>query len=95
MYCTKSRTWSYEREWRAIHLKAGTLFAHSDTDLKAIYFGPKIDPLALDILCTVLAGQNRGVEYWVGSLNKDAFKVEFEQKPYTPYIVAKERGLMK
>jgi hypothetical protein len=57
--------------------------------LKAVYFGPNIDRLALDIVCVILAGQNPDVEFWVGRRSDREFKVEFEQKTYTPYIVAK------
>jgi hypothetical protein len=62
--------------------------------LKAVYFGPAIDCLALDIVCVIIADQNPDVELWVGRRSEREFKVEFEKKTYTPYVVAKRLGLV-
>lgn len=94
LFCTKAKSWAYEREWRAFHAKADTLYTYPAEALKAVYFGPNIDPLMRDIVCTILAGQNPKVELWIGSRSRTDFKVEFELKTYTPYIVAKEAGLL-
>ena len=94
LFCTKAHSWAYEREWRSFHAEANVLFTYPAEALKAVYFGPNIDRLALDIVCVILAGQNPDVELWVGRRSDREFKVEFEQKTYTPYIVAKRLGIV-
>jgi hypothetical protein len=95
LYCTKSRDWAYEREWRGLHASAGTLFGYDALALKAVYFGPDIEPLAREIICLILGGQNLQVEFWNGKRSEDEFKVNFERFDYIPYIKAKEMGLIK
>lgn len=94
LYCTKSINWKYEQEWRLIHQKAGTSYGYPSEALKAIYFGPNIDAQMMEILCLIIQGQNPQVEFWRGHLSKYEFKVEFEKVDYTPYIIAKEKGLV-
>jgi hypothetical protein len=94
LYCTKSRAWEHEREWRGFHKKAGTLFTYEAGALKAVFFGPDIDRQSLEIVCLILGGQNPNVEFWLGKRSKEAFKIEFEKTEYTPFIVAKKRGLV-
>jgi len=93
LYCTKSAKWRYEKEWRILHDKAGTLFNYEIECLKAIYFGPKIDFALFEILCLILIGQNPKVELWKGKLSDNEFKIEFEKVNYTPYVIAKSLGL--
>jgi len=95
LYCTKSRAWAYEREWRAIHLETGTLFGYEASALKGVYFGPNMDRQTLEIICLVLQGQNSDVEFWQGKQSDKALKIEFESLgSYTTHIVAKQRGLV-
>lgn len=94
LYCTKSESWAYEREWRGIHRVAGTVFTYPPEALKAIYFGPSIDRQALEIICLILAGQNPDVELWRGSRSATDFEVDFEPITYTPHIEAKRHGLV-
>ncbi|KAB0664249.1 DUF2971 domain-containing protein [Oryzomonas japonica] len=94
LYCTKSINWQYEREWRLIHQKAGTLYVYPSEALKAIYFGPNTDAHMMEILCLIIQGQNPQVEFWRGHLSKSEFKVEFEKVDYMPHVVAKELGLV-
>jgi hypothetical protein len=93
LFCTKSRPWSYEQEWRCFHSKANTLFGYPAKALKAVYFGPRIDPSMLDLICLILAGQNPNVELWVGRRSEGEFKLVFENKIYTPYIIAERVGM--
>jgi hypothetical protein len=95
LLCTKSLSWQYEREWRALHKQAGTLFTYEPRALKAVYFGPAIEPQALEIVCLILGGQNPDVELWQGRRSLTEFRVEFKQVTYTPHIVAKNMGLIK
>lgn len=95
LFCTKSRSWAYEREWRCMHAEANKLYTYRPEALKAVYFGPRVDPADMEIVCLILAGQNPGVELWVAKRSETEFKVEFEKKTYTPHIVAKRLGLVQ
>ncbi len=94
LYCTKSESWAYEKEWRGLHKKAGTLFTYESKALKAVYFGPDIENQALEIVCLILAGQNPDVELWQGTRSDTEFKVQFTSFTYTSYIEAKRKGLI-
>ena len=94
LFCTKSQSWNYEKEWRCIHNQAGTLFTYEAHALKSIYFGPDIDAQSLEIVCLILAGQNPDVELWKGTRSNDKFEVNFEQFTYTSHIDAVRSGLI-
>jgi hypothetical protein len=94
LYCTKSDSWSYEKEWRAMHSEAGTLFTYEADSLRAIYFGPDIERHALEIVCLIIQGQNPDVQFFAGKRNEIEFKVEFENFTYTSYAEAKRKGLV-
>ncbi|PTC01884.1 DUF2971 domain-containing protein [Vibrio mediterranei] len=93
LFCTKSKSWEYEREWRCIHSEAGTAYTYPAEALKGVYFGPNINPEMLEIICLILQGQNSEVKFWKGKRSESSFKVEFEEFFYTPYLKAKELGL--
>lgn len=93
LFCTKSQSWSYEQEWRCLHMKAGTLFGYEAAALRGVYFGPDIDDESLEIICLILAGQNPDVKLWQGSRSTDEFKVNFANFTYTSYADAKQLGL--
>ncbi len=90
---TKSESWSYEKEWRLLHNAAGTVYSYPAESLKAIYFGPKIDVHFREILCLIIQGQNPDVEFWQGAISDKEFKLDFTKVEYTPYIIAKSKGL--
>lgn len=93
LFCTKSKSWNYEKEWRCIHNEAGTAYTYSADALTAVYFGPKTNPHMVEIICLILQGQNSNVRFWQGKRSEHNFKVEFEEFFYTPYLRAKELGL--
>jgi hypothetical protein len=94
LFCTKSIDWAYEREWRAIHAKAGTPFSYPGEALKAIYFGAKMTDQDIDMLCLILHGQIPTVELNKGRKSTSEFKIEFERlDSYIPYAEAKRKGL--
>ncbi|UUO08236.1 DUF2971 domain-containing protein [Blastopirellula sp. J2-11] len=94
LFCTKSSAWAYEKEWRALHNEAGTLFSYEREALKAIYFGPDINTQDRDLLCLIMNGQFPDAELWIGSRSSAAFIIEFEKAPnYLPYAEARRRGL--
>jgi hypothetical protein len=94
LFCTKSEAWLYEEEWRGFHKEAGTVFGYAPDALKAVYFGPDIERQALEIVCLILAGQNRKVELWRGIRSESEFKVKFTSFSYTSFIEAKRHGLV-
>lgn len=93
LYCTKSDSWCYEREWRALHEVAGTQYIYGPKALTGVYFGPDIDNESLEIVCLVLAGQNENVRFYKGSRSTSEFRVLFEEFTYTSYLQAKKLGL--
>ncbi|MDO8179240.1 MAG: DUF2971 domain-containing protein [Undibacterium sp.] len=95
LFCTKSESWSYEKEWRSIHEKVGTLYTYDATTLDSIYFGPDIDEQSLQIICLIIAGQNSDVKFWRGKRSAEKFEVNFERFTYTSHIDAKRLGLIK
>lgn len=86
LFCTKSKSWSYEKEWRVIHDKAGTEYTYPPDVLTGIYFGPNMASEVIEIICLVLMGQNPNVKFYRGQRSEVTFKVEFEEITYTPYI---------
>lgn len=92
LYCTKSKSWEYEQEWRCFHEKAGTSYTYEANALKSIYFGPDIDRHNLEIICLILAGINPQVSFWNGERSEDKFEVLFEEFSYIRlYRSSKER----
>lgn len=94
LFCTKSKSWEYEKEWRAIHNEAGTLFHYPAEALTGVYFGPDIELECLEIIALILKGQNENVKFFKGSRSRTSFKVEFEEANYTPHLEAKKLGLL-
>lgn len=93
LFCAKSKSWAYEREWRALHKVAGTGYVYRAEALSGVYFGPDIDDQSLEIVCLVLAGQNETVKLYKGSRSDTEFKVNFSEFTYTSFLDAKRRGL--
>lgn len=94
LFCTKSKAWSYEAEWRAIHAQAGTKYTYPTECLTGIYFGPDISHESLEIICLILGGQNGNVKFWRGQRSTTEFKVVFEHFTYTSHLEAKRQGLL-
>ncbi|KAB0675579.1 DUF2971 domain-containing protein [Aeromonas caviae] len=93
LFCTKSKSWEYEKEWRCIHNEAGTAYTYSADALTGVYFGPKTNSHMVEVICLILQGQNSNVRFWKGKRSEHSFKVEFEEFFYTSYLRAKELGL--
>lgn len=94
LYCTKSKSWEYEAEWRCLHETAGTEWTYESRALTGVYFGSNVPQQAIDIICLILQGQNETVRYWKGVKSETKFELEFEEFKYIPYRVARERGLV-
>jgi len=94
LFCTKSKSWEYEKEWRGIHENSGTKFTYDAAALKSIYFGPDMDFESFEIIALILAGQNSNVELWEGKRSMDKFEVLFKKVNYTNFVNAKRNGLL-
>jgi hypothetical protein len=44
MILTKANCWSYEREWRILHIQAGLAYTYPWQTLTAVYFGVAMPP---------------------------------------------------
>lgn len=95
LFYTKSKSWSYEKEWRIIHHHADTLFTYPANALKSIYFGPDIDQQSLEIICLIISGQNSRVKFWRGSRSQERFAVEFEEFSYVSFNEANKSNLIR
>jgi hypothetical protein len=93
LFCTKSKHWAYEREWRSLHGQVGTAYGYTSDALTGVYFGPDIDSETLEIVCLILAGQNETVQLYEGTRSTTEFKAVFQSFTYTNYLKAKELGL--
>ncbi|MFN3445765.1 MAG: DUF2971 domain-containing protein [Bacteroidia bacterium] len=74
---TKSLSWSYEKEWRLLHNKAGTLYKYPIESLKAIYLGPRTDPILKETIQLIIKQLNPSIEIWQGVISKKEFKIDF------------------
>jgi hypothetical protein len=94
LFCTKSESWAYEKEWRALHKTAGTSYCYESSVLTGVYFGPDIDPQSMDMVCLILRGQNEHVKFWRGERSTSEFKVKFSTFAYMTYLEGKAKGLV-
>lgn len=92
IFTTKSLSWAYEKEWRAIHESAGTNFGYPPEALTGVYFGPEISQAALEIICLILRGQNETVRFWQGVRDPLEYKVDFNKVDYLSHLQARKRG---
>ncbi|MFH0992646.1 MAG: DUF2971 domain-containing protein [bacterium] len=53
---TKSKHWSYEKEWRIFHMVGDQQYSIQAQSLTAIYFGCEISDVRKEIISTILAG---------------------------------------
>lgn len=79
---TKAACWSYEREWRAIHKKAGTEYCYGIDALTGVYLGAALSTTELDLVAHILHGTPTKL-YQVGR-SKDSFRLEIRSVSYEP-----------
>ncbi len=82
---TKSKSWSYEKEWRVLHKSAETLYAYDPLCLTGIYFGSKISNENIEIICKILHQKNPHIHFWNGRRSLNEFKIEFEKFANTSF----------
>jgi hypothetical protein len=79
VYCTKSRDWSYEKEWRAINESPRITRVFDPSALKAIYLGPRSTADTYEKVRNLLTDGFPEAELWKGKRSSTEFKVEFER----------------
>lgn len=83
---TKYECWKYEEEWRLFHKEPRKLYGYEFDDLKAVYFGTDVVFTDLEIVCLILQGQNKNVQFFKAKKSKAKYALEFEHFTYTPYL---------
>lgn len=89
LYCTKSRAWAYEKEWRVLHNQAGTLYGYGSDALKAIHFGPKMDRQTKEIILLIMQGQTPDVQLFETEQVPDRFELKAKSFTFTSHAAAK------
>lgn len=56
MLLTKASCWSYEREWRAIHMEADREYGYGREALTGVYFGSQLTDSEKDLIAHLLHG---------------------------------------
>jgi hypothetical protein len=78
---TKSTWWSYEKEWRALHGKAGTAYGYDRRLLTGVYFGAQMPDNQRQLLGSILSHTN--TKLYQMNLSKSRFKLEAEPVTFT------------
>ncbi len=82
LYCTKSKDWSYEREWRSFHETAGTKFGYESSSLAAVFLGSRITNEMANLVATMLKGYDQLVPLYTSRPSAAEFKMEFQLVQY-------------
>ena len=77
LYCTKSKDWAYEREWRAFHKTAGTKFGYAASSLTSVFLGPRITNEMANLVATMLKEYDPPVPLYTSKPSDTEFKMEF------------------
>ena len=80
---TKARCWSYEREWRVIHVEPDRPFTYDWRALTAVYFGAAMDDAHKEMIALILAGAP--TRLFTFRHRTDTFALEAASIEYTPY----------
>lgn len=79
LFCTKSESWSYEREWRLLHANAGVKYKYPEDCLTGVYFGSEMSRQHMEDVCAMVRRYNKDVKLWKGSRSKTEFKMSFTE----------------
>ena len=85
---TKAPCWSYEREWRVMHMEPSKLFGYDYHALTGLYFGAAMEHSHKEIISLVL----RDTPTQLHEVQRDerAFALHSRSVTYTPYPYKKE-----
>jgi hypothetical protein len=79
---TKAKCWTYEYEWRAMHMEASKLFGYGPNGLTGLYLGAAMPDAQRVILFRLLSGTS--VKFHAMRRHKRNFQLSSERVTYTP-----------
>lgn len=83
---TKFTTWSYEKEWRAIHIEPNKLFNYPIEAITGLYFGLKMPFDHKEIIALILRGINPAIQLFEAQMDENSFALNFSPVSYTSPI---------
>jgi hypothetical protein len=79
LFCTKSKDWCYEREWRAVLDANNAPIEYPDEALTGIYFGSRACKKSIDSVAQILSNRSSTVSIWKGIRSTRDFSIQFER----------------
>jgi hypothetical protein len=86
---TKSKGWSYEKEWRLIHEHGNIEYGFDARALTGVYFGCEMPFVHIEIIALAVSGFP--TKLYRMKRSETEFKVDFEEVEYTPYVYSKSK----
>lgn len=83
MVLTKATCWSYEREWRVLHMEAGKLFGYDYHALTGVYFGAAMPYAHKEIILLML--RDAPTQFHLMQRDEGGFRVLSTPVTYTPF----------
>jgi len=83
MLLTKADCWSYEREWRILHMDAGTAYTYPWQALTGVCFGATMPRAQVEIVALILQGSP--TQLYRMNRSDTGFAVFAEPVTYTPF----------
>lgn len=84
MILTKAPCWSYEKEWRVIHVEPDHAYCYDWKALAGLYFGSKMEETHKSIIGMILRGSP--TKFFQMSHVPDAFRLEAEAVVFRPPV---------
>ncbi len=81
---TKAPCWSYEREWRVMHMEASKLYTYGYHALTGLYFGAAMPNEQKEIISLVLHGAP--TQFHEMLRDDRSFRLHSRPVTYTPYV---------
>ncbi len=79
---TKAKCWTYENEWRAMHMEASKRYGYGPHGLTGLYLGAAMPDAQRVILFRLLSGTS--VKFHAMRRDKRSFRLSSERVTYTP-----------
>lgn len=78
LFVTKSLSWEYEKEWRALHEMANHIYRYPGNALTGIYFGSETMDTHKEIVVDLFYKKNYRPKFYHGYRSKSEFKLKFK-----------------
>lgn len=85
---TKAPCWSYEHEWRAMHLQHSMLYTYDWRALTGLYFGAAMEYAHKEIISLVV--RDSPTQLYSMKTETRGFKLGTERVTYTPFVYKSE-----